>query len=232
MSQVVVLPDETQFMSSSTEPTTPQLVSNDSTTTTTMPTVDDILASSYKLFNKNLTTLMKYSSSTQLLDINMAITTTTNPNPPPPPTEAQYETTRATDLNIKDLFAAASLSTPQKMAPLNTATVNNEAKTTKSTSKSTYSSSSSNSSSCSSHSSSSSTGGSAGGGGGGATSHRANETFTANLRRNSNFLGNRKEKKKRKKFNLKRADAEMRHFCASKAENFCCENIFFVSHNK
>lgn len=117
----------------------------------------------------------------------MAITTNTSGGQNP---TNEIDGDQKTDLNIKDLLAAASLSTPQKLTVNNNDS--NTSKTTKSTSKSTYSSSSSNSSSCSSHSSS---GGSAGNGGGNSGANQldtAHNTtlYKANLRRNSNFLGN------------------------------------------
>jgi tRNA A-37 threonylcarbamoyl transferase component Bud32 len=75
---------------------------------------NELLSASYKIFNKNFTTLMKYTNSSSTLDINMAIdstsaspSTTTNNNSDlfsPGDVEAKKQ--------LDDLLAAASLSTP------------------------------------------------------------------------------------------------------------------------
>ena len=106
------------------------------------------LVSSYKLFNKNFTTLMKYNNSANLIDINMAVSSTEiSSGIMEPPDVATFGDKK----KLNDLLAAASLSTSDpKTAEHSTQPISDS---NKSKSKSTYSSSSStssNSSSCSS----------------------------------------------------------------------------------
>lgn len=128
-----------------------QSLTDDNTTITNKQ--DSLLSTSYKLFNKNFTTLMKYTANaSNLIDINMAMRA---PTPPPHTilndtiTEGQVQLNFSDKKKLNDLLAAATLDQQQ---PCTT-------KSSSAKSKSTYSSSSStssNSSSCSSTSTSSS----------------------------------------------------------------------------
>lgn len=83
---------------------------------------NELLSASYKIFNKNFTTLMKYANSSNTLDINMAIDSTTNSTSASPSNNNNNDLFSSEDVEAKkqldDLLAAASLSTPDKQRKL------------------------------------------------------------------------------------------------------------------
>ena len=78
---------------------------------------NELLSASYKIFNKNFTTLMKYTNSSNTLDINMAIDSSSTSASP-----SNNDLFSSDDVEAKkqldDLLAAASLSTPDKQRKL------------------------------------------------------------------------------------------------------------------